>query len=238
MNWVDAAILTCLALGAIIGWMRGFIGMVLGIVGYVAALVLAIMGAGPVASWAEQQLGLAAPAQTAISKSLHLPAHMGAPIASSPSPEGLGEALSETGLSSALSSSAGSFISGLWREAGQEAASTLGSFLVQGLAHLVLVTLAFLIIFLVVRFAAWVVSRGLTSTLAKGALGSVNRSLGTLVGIAQYSLIAALIVGVVTVLGTFAPASGLSLAFSESRLAPTLLPAFFYLISLVGGIGV
>jgi uncharacterized membrane protein required for colicin V production len=231
LNWIDTAILGCLAFGAGIGWFRGFIKMALGIIGLFAALLAAVFGSGPLTAWAERSLGLTDVTSSAISSHLDIPASAGEIRALPPSPEGFGEVLSGLGLPSILSGTFHKFLDALWILQGPGEHPSLGAFILEGMSHMVLVSLAFFLIFVAVRLAIWFLASGLTTTVNASFLGSVNRSLGVLLGLAQYTLLISILAGFATALGAIMPSSGLWGAMAASRLVPFFLPVFSSLVS-------
>jgi len=236
LNWIDTAILGCLAFGAGLGWFRGFIKMALGIIGLFAALLAAIFGSGPLAAWAERSLRLTDVTSSVISRRLDIPAGTGGFEAVPASPEGFGEALSASGLPSILSGNFHKFLDALWILRGPGEHASLGSFILQGIAHMVLVSLVFFLIFVTVRLAVWFLASGLTTAVDASFLGSLNRSLGVLLGLAQYTLLISILAGFATALGAIMPSSGLWEALAASRLVSLFLPVFSALVSFASSV--
>ncbi|MEW6524215.1 MAG: CvpA family protein [Bacillota bacterium] len=224
MNWLDLIIIVAVTLGILSGFRKGLGRMLARVVGLVVALFVAALAARPVASWADSTWELVAKLSSILSRHLRLPHELATSDLITTPLGSILERLQLTAVVPGLGPALERFLNDSLAPALARGSMTVGAFIHEGLARILLVVAAFFVVFLVVRSVT-----GLAVTLVTAPLriGGVDRLLGAAFGGLERAALLAIILGVL------APWLGMpNLAFMNaavvgSRYAPGLIAAFY-----------
>jgi uncharacterized membrane protein required for colicin V production len=230
MNWLDVTIVLGVVLGALIGFQRGFGGMLLRLVGFTVVLIVAALAAAPVAAWVNDRWAVRAELTQILARNLRLPAEVaGLELLTTPFRDILGW-LPQLGLPPALEAALESWLTESVGPALARGQVTVGAFVYETLARVLLTAGCFFVVFI----AGWAVA-ALTIFLMTLPLrvGGIDRLLGAALGAAEYALLAAVFLSMVAPWLRTSWLGWLEGAVAGSRLAPRLIDAFYGLTAAV-----
>lgn len=230
MNWLDLTILVIVALGVLSGVRQGLGRMLARLAGLVVGLLVAALSAQPVASWADSQWGLVARLVAMVSRYLHLPPELAnRELATAPLSVIL-EQLRLPAAASGLMPALERFLAQSVAPALARGTATVGAFIHDGLARLLLLISAFFVVFLVAR---WVTGAAVALFLSPLRLGGIDRLLGAAFGGLERLAVLAVVLGVLAPWLSVPALAFMHAAMDASRYAPMLMNAFLRYAPLI-----
>jgi len=223
MNWLDLVILIIVVLGVLSGLRQGAGRMLARWVGLIVALIAAALSAPPIAAWADAQWGLIARSAAFISRYVRLPRELAELELSTASLAAFLEHLRLPGGAPDLLPALEHFLSQNVAPALARGTATIGAFVHDGLARLLLVVSVFLVVFVVAR---WITAAAVAAILSPLRLAGIDRMLGAALGGLERLVLLSIALGVLAPWLTMPALIFLHTAVDGSRYAPMLMNIF------------
>jgi len=223
LNWLDLLILAVVGLGVLSGLRLGFGRMCARLVSLLAAVAAAALAAAPLAAWSDGRWGLVTRLTPTISRYVQLPRALAnldlatAPLA------GLLDQLHLPNMVPSLMPVLERWLNEGVAPALARGTTTVGAFIHDTMARMLLMAAVFFAVFLIVK---WAIGLAITAALAPLRVGGVDRLLGAAFGGAEKALFLGITLGVLSPwFGT--PALGfMNTAVAGSRYARALIDTF------------
>jgi uncharacterized membrane protein required for colicin V production len=223
MNGLDLLILIIVILGVLSGLRQGLGRMLARWAGLIVALIAGALSAQPIAAWVDTQWGLVPRLAAVISRYVRLPRELAELELST---QALAAFLEQTPLPVAapdLLPALERFLSQNVAPALARGTTTMGAFIHDGLARLLLVVSVFLVVFVLAR---WVTVAVVASILSPLRLFSIDRLLGAALGGLERVAVLSVILGVLAPWLTMPALTFIHTAVEGSRYAPMLMSIF------------
>lgn len=194
-TWIDLAIVAIIVIFAIVGIYKGFIEYLLKFVGSIGAILIAFFGAKPLASFLDGIFNFAGSLGNVCLNWFgnSVPQEMMNEVLNETSKTAFIEKISQDGLTVSES-----FIKSIIESANVDAGKTFAEVISSGMGIIFASILAGIVIFLIVKFVIFLLSK-LFESKESVSMSGANRALGMVVGIAKGALIVVVLYTILTI---------------------------------------
>lgn len=223
MNWVDGLILVALLIGAVTGYRRGFVALLVPLLGSLLSLILAFIYYRPLATWLDDRTGMSNAIAGFFSRYLGLTGEVAI--------DGLDNLLARLSLPHVIREAVVGAAAGL--SPGSPAAAGAAGTVSHVLAVLLVSILAFFLLLFSLRLAFNLLGAGLGAVNSLPGISSLNRLAGSVLGLTYNALGILLTFGALTFVIPFlpaGPAASLARAIDGSIMASAFMTLFSRLI--------
>lgn len=228
-NWLDWLMAFILLWGSIRGLARGFMLALFGIASYVLALAAAIVFTSRVTALVNNVWHLEASVAAFLNRTIRLPRTISAvDLATVPLNE-VTARVRELALPAAYKDALMEKITRALALAAGPGDLTLGSFLYEAMAEIIVSTLVFVVLFSLTRGTIILIGRMAHNLMRPGILSWVNRLAGLTLGLVQGGLFLAVLLGIITPLLSLPALGFLADTIEASRLAGFFIDGFYLL---------
>ncbi len=226
MNAVDWFIILLLTVSALNGFMAGFVRVVFGLAGSLIALVVAALYCLRLRVWLDVQFGLTDAITGFLARYVNLPLGLSLMKIGEAGQGELAELADALHLPAPYKEAVLDYVATAVLTSTEAGLATVGELLYQGLASAIANTVAFFLLFFIVRGLLHWVGAALHGLLA-GSMPGVNRLAGAVAGLLQGAVVVTLIAGLSAPLLSVGPLKPLAALVEASSLAPFFLRAFY-----------
>ena len=231
MNFLDLVIVGVVLFGGLVGYRKGLINAVIGILSSILSLGIAFATYQNVALILNKDLGLGRIVQSIVRNVLGSESSFLQPLKGN----GLEQLqLITNALPVALQKDLNDTFTAIMKSAIGTAINTFGDAITQFLAQKIITVIAFLLIFMVAKLIIGFVAQLLTNNLDRNIVGSMNHSGGFLLGIVASVLFIAIATGFLVPLLTIYSRSTLTQLLNQSLLTPLFAKLYLGLVALFG----
>ena len=231
MNWLDVLIAAALVIGAVSGWHRGLIALVLGLAGTFLSFYLAAKFSGTLAQLVETRLHWVSGTASFLATVVPVPTFAAKIRLSSLPAADLLRQLDGFKVPPELKGYLAGFARQVLETPGSAAPTTLADLLFRAMAMAIWTAIAFLAIMSVTAWIIRLISATINYVMRKGPTGLVNHLGGALAGVLEAGLGLVVLAGLAAPFLTFAAGPALGKALEGSRFLPHLLRWFQALYS-------
>lgn len=223
-NWLDWTLTLGLLVALSFGYMRGFLGTVVGLVGYVVALIAAGRFAGPLVAWADRAFGATARVSGYLERYVDLPPELSTLSMSAIPAESLAQHLESLPVPPEYREA---LRQRLLELVTSDSGRTVAEWILDLLARGIMAAAAFILIVTAVTWGLVFLSRRMGGLLdATPGLGAMNHLMGALIGGLSFLLSATVVIGLLAPVVSLPAMGKLAAAMESSQLGPSLLALY------------